>query len=501
MPSRSRRAVRATGRLATGTAKRALLALSYGLAGALVILVAVGAAALNSRPDLKVWHTADLDAEFTAESPVRSLGEYLELEERLFAELDREVCDRIDPEDTHSINRYHRGSLADPGIWPRNWNRTFELAVDDPAAGVLLLHGMSDSPYSLRRLGGSLHDAGAWVVGLRLPGHGTAPSGLVTAEWEDMAAAVRLAMARIAEKAAGRPLFIVGYSNGGALAVEYALSRLEDSSFPAVEGLILVSPAVGVSPVAAFAVWQGRLGRILGLRKLAWNSILPEYDPFKYGSFAVNAGHQVYRLTKEIRARLQRLGGAGRLTRFPPVLAFQSAVDATVSTPALVEVLFRGLPEGGHELVLFDINRIAGIEHLLTSDPGPGIESLLADADATFTFSLVTKRGAGDREVVVRSRRPGERRLEVTETDLRWPKGVYSLSHVALPFREDDPVYGRSPPQESPGIRLGDIAYRGEKGVLRVSGDERLRLRWNPFYGYLQGRLLGFVGLQGRPRY
>ena len=43
---------------------------------------------------------------------------------------------------------------------------------------MLLLHGYSDSPYSLRGFGAMMRDAGAHVVGLRIPGHGTAPSAL-----------------------------------------------------------------------------------------------------------------------------------------------------------------------------------------------------------------------------------------------------------------------------------------------------------------------------------
>ena len=46
---------------------------------------------------------------------------------------------------------------------------------------------MSDSPYSLRAIGQSLNQQHFWVVGLRLPGHGTAPSGLLSIHWEDMA--------------------------------------------------------------------------------------------------------------------------------------------------------------------------------------------------------------------------------------------------------------------------------------------------------------------------
>ena len=70
-------------------------------------------------------------------------------------------------------------------------HRTYELSGPEPVAVVLLLHGMSDSPYSLRHLGERLSASGMRVLGLRVPGHGTAPSGLVHVQWQDMAAAVK----------------------------------------------------------------------------------------------------------------------------------------------------------------------------------------------------------------------------------------------------------------------------------------------------------------------
>ena len=39
-------------------------------------------------------------------------------------------------------------------------------------------------------------------------------------------------------------------------------------------------------------------------------------------------------------------------------------------------------------------------------------------------------------------------------------------------------------------------AARGERGVLRISPGDMLRIRWNPFYSYLEGRVLEFVGLE-----
>jgi hypothetical protein len=71
---------------------------------------------------------------------------------------------------------------------------------------------------------------------------------------------------------------------------------------------------------------------------------------------------------------------------------------------------------------------------------------------------------------------------------------VYSLSHVALPFREDDPLYGHLHPERSPGIQVGGASLRGERGVLRIGAAALLRLTWNPFYPWLEERVLAFTG-------
>ena len=475
-----------------------LKALAYSLAGGLIVLIAVFVVYLESRPDLSVWHTTVLEAEYTEDAPIDDFTTYLALEERLFKQLDERIYAKTKSEQPSPSNRYQRGSLSDPERWTPNWNRSYELTTDAPTAGVLLLHGLSDSPYSLRSLATRLHQAGAWVVGLRVPGHGTVPSGLVEVRWQDMAAAVRLAMRHLHQQAPGQPLSIVGYSNGGALAVYYTLETLTDSRLPTVSRLVLLSPEIGVSPVAALAVWQARIGHLLGLEKLAWNAILPEYDPFKYNSFAVNAGDLAYRMTRAIQTRLAQLAKQDALAPFPPVLAFQSVVDATVSAPALVQGLFAQLPAGEHELVLFDINRVSGIAPLLRADPKDGIEALLKQPNLPFAVSLVSNENEHSEGVVVGFKKAGSAELNQQSSGLQWPRGVYSLSHVALPFPPDDPLYGGGQATASPGIQLGRLALRGERGVLWVGAADMLRLRWNPFYPYLEQRLLEFVGLDAR---
>ena len=462
---------------------RKLLRISlYTMFGGIVALLIVGILFLENRPDLRPWHVVELDEEFTADRALQTLDDYLALEERLFAELDHEVYQVPVGDDSDLLNRFTRSSLADPRRWPTNWNRTFVLENDSPKAGVLLLHGMSDSPYSLRRIGQILHEQGATVIGLRMPGHGTAPAGLVEVRWQDMAALVPIAMRDLRERIGEAPLYMIGYSTGAALAVEYALSALVDDTLPKSAGLVLVSPAIGVTSLAALAVWQARIGHLLGLEKLAWNSILPEYDPFKYNSFAVNAGDQVFRLTRAIRAALDNPSVQARLEAMPPILAFQSVVDATVSTPALVAGLFDRLPlVGGHELVLFDINRSAEMELLMNGDPTATVEAVIRDSDRIHALTVIRNKTPGDPSAIAQH---WSTEGTMTEADLglQWAQGIYSLSHVALPFDTLDPLYGMYPAAGGTDLHLGKIALRGERGVLKLSPADMLRQRSNPFF-------------------
>jgi len=479
----------------------ALRAAGYTLLGAVVVVLAGFAYYVRGQPELSVWHRAQLDEEFSADSEISDFAGYLALEERLFAQLDAQVYAQVPTGQEQLLNRYSRGSLADPGRWPTPWNRSFERRNAAPRAGVLLLHGLSDSPYSLRALGERLATAQAWVVGLRVPGHGTAPSGLTTVRWQDMSAAVALAARHLRGAVGDAPLYLVGYSNGGALAVEYALSALADASLPRPRGIVLMSPEIGIARVAALARWQERLGRALGLETLAWTSIEPEYDPFKYNSFSTNAADLAHRITARIQEQLAALDGTAKLSEMPRILAFQSAVDATVTAPALVENLLARLPAAENELVLFDINRRAGIEPMLAKDPRAMFGPMLLERELGFDLTLVTNASAGSSDVVAKHKRHGDLALTASAVLGRWPPGVYSLAHIALPFSPEDPLYGGPHAAESPGLQLGNVALRGERGVLRVSGGTLLRMHWNPFYPHLETRVLEFMGLEpeGRP--
>ena len=56
------------------------------------------------------------------------------------------------------------------------------------------MHGLTDSPYSMRAVAELLREQGFYTLALRMPGHGTVPAGLIDADWEDWLAAVRMGM-------------------------------------------------------------------------------------------------------------------------------------------------------------------------------------------------------------------------------------------------------------------------------------------------------------------
>lgn len=475
--------------------RKLLWGLGFALAGVVAAGFAVYALYIDRLPELSRWHTTVLQNEFHAGGDTRTWAQWLAREDKLFAELKQGIYAHPQPAEGRAVARYSAGALADPTKEARDWNRSFELIAPQARGGVLLIHGLSDSPYSLRSLAEQMHAAGWTVVALRLPGHGTLPSGLRDVRWQDWAAALRIAARHLHDLVGNRPMLLAGYSTGAALGLEYALSRLQGEDLPALAGMVLISPAIEVSPSAQFAVWQARAARWLGIPKLEWTDVEPEYDPYKYNSFTVNAGDQVWRLTQRIQGQLDSLGRGGPVAGVPPLLAFQSVADATVSTPAVVFKLMARLASEGHELVLYDLNRHAEARPFYRPAALEVRNHLLEGAPLPFTVSVLANAGPASSEITELRRRAGQSERRERATGLAWPFGVFSLSHVALPFAPDDSVYGAAPPASSTLPYLGRIELQGERGLLSVPESALLRLRHNPFHAYQAERVQRFADL------
>jgi hypothetical protein len=302
-------------------------------------------------------------------------------------------------------------------------------------------------------------------------------------------------MGHLADALPGRPVHVIGYSTGAALALDYSLDAREGLRAPGPASLVLVSPAIGITRAAALTPWLDRLSHLPGLEQLGWTSVLPEFDPFNFNSFAANSSVQVHRMTRSVASRIRAMSGSGPIAGFPPTLVLLSAVDATVSPDAAVDNLLAHLAPGDHELLLYDINRFALKSPLIVSDPGPLIGRLVGDASLPFALTLITNESPESRLAVALRKAPlSEVAEDVVPLGVPWPDDVISLSHVDLPFPPDDPLYGRYPPEDPGAVFLGQLAIRGERGVLKIPGQWLLRLRHNPFYDYQEQRVLDWIG-------
>jgi len=444
------------------------------------------------RAPLELWHTY-IPSELQGKAlDGASWADYLQAEERIFADVRREVSDKLDVSEQVPFNRYFADSPVDPEHFKQDWNRSYELEPQgEPRGAVVLLHGLTDSPYSLRHIARSYRDHGFLVIAIRLPAHGTVPAALTDVEWQDWLAATRLAV-REARRRTGpaAQLHLVGFSNGGALALKYALDAIEDKQLARPDRLVLISPMVGITRFARFAGLAGLPAVLPRFAKAAWLSIMPEFNPFKYNSFPVNGARQSYLLTQALQQQIGALADAKRLDDLAPILTFQSIIDFTVSTRAIITSLYGRLPANGSELVLFDLNRSAKFGQLLRVASATALSRLLPPPPRAFRSTIIANANDNSSEAVVRVTEPGAVEETSRNLGLAFPPGVFSLSHVALPFPITDSLYGLEPdPAEDFGVNLGAIAPRGERGTLLVSLDSLLRMSSNPFYPYLIERI------------
>jgi alpha-beta hydrolase superfamily lysophospholipase len=461
-----------------------------------VVVVAVLGWAFNSRtmPDLHVWHTAELPSAFTRRDieAMAGLADYLAREDQLFEELQTLVYDRVEEADRLTFNRYNRGSRTDPTSFTQDFNRTYELAPEgDVVCGALLVHGLTDAPYSMRHLAEKYVSEGCYALVMRMPGHGTSPQGLKHIEWRDWRAAVALGARAVRDRIGDTaPLFLAGYSNGGGLVLGHALDALDDEDLVRADGLMLFSPMIGVTPLSRLAGLGTVLTHLDFFEKFAWLSVLPEYDPYKYNSFPKNAGYQTFLVTAALRDRLLELEASDRLSEIPPVLTFQSLVDATVSTPAVVNELYARLRTPGSELVLFDLNRSSSLGPFLRVDHRQFVEDLLLGEKQPYDITLIGNLDKSSRAVGARHRRAQQDEIEKVNLNLSWPMALYSLAHVAIVFPPEDEFYGTAEASAAAGVfNLGSLNPRGERGVTSVPVADLVRLRHNPFFEYMAERV------------
>jgi hypothetical protein len=85
------------------------------------------------------------------------------------------------------------------------------------------------------------------------------------------------------------------------------LDAREGPSLPRPAHLVLVSPAIGVTRLAAIGRIRTGLSEVPGFGRAAWQLIEPELDPYKYRSFPFHAAGTTQKLTSTLTRRVTRL--------------------------------------------------------------------------------------------------------------------------------------------------------------------------------------------------
>ncbi|NNM80711.1 MAG: hypothetical protein HKM01_09740, partial [Gallionella sp.] len=191
--------------------------------------------------------------------------------------------------------------------------------------GILLTHGLTDSPYFMRHLANFFAEQGFLVLAILLPGHGTQPGDLLDVEWREWAQAVAYGTECLAREA--DEVYLGGLSTGATLSVYQSMKDAR------VRGLFLFSPALKITRRAAYAKMHKLYSWFRPAAK--WVTIQPDADCYKYESFPKNGAAQMHALTHAV----QTLSRGKSLDT--PIFAVASADDATVHATATLDFMAR----------------------------------------------------------------------------------------------------------------------------------------------------------------
>lgn len=224
-------------------------------------------------------------------------------------------------------------------------NSPFELAPAGAAAagrekkyrrGILLTHGLSDSPYFMRHLAEFFQSQGFRVLAVLLPGHGTLPGDMLDIKWQEWLKTVAYGTDKLAAEV--DVVYLGGYSAGGALSI---YQSLQDKR---IRGLFLFAPALDITHKAAFANWHKLLSWLFP--RLKWLDIKPDKDLYKYESFANNTAAQMYALTLALHAKLRSY------ELNIPIFTVASEDDKTVKTSVTLEFML-GQSNPANQMIVY----------------------------------------------------------------------------------------------------------------------------------------------------
>lgn len=198
---------------------------------------------------------------------------------------------------------------------------------DGGAVGVLVCHGFTGSPRTVRPWAEHLASAGLTVRAPRLPGHGTTWQDLARTGWQDWYGEVDRAFAELSARC--DQVFVAGLSMGACLAL-----RLAQTQGGKVSGIVVVNPSL--APDTKLFLLAPVLKHVVpSLPGIAGDIKKPGADEGGYRRIPVKAAATL--------PALWQLTGRHLSEVTQPLLVYRSAVDHVVG-PASMRVLTAALP-------------------------------------------------------------------------------------------------------------------------------------------------------------
>jgi len=185
---------------------------------------------------------------------------------------------------------------------------------DGGPVGVLLCHGFTGSPASMRPWADYLADRGASVSVPRLPGHGTTVKEMQGTRWIDWYAEEQRALLDLADRCSD--VFVMGLSMGGTLAL-----RLAEQHPEIVRGLVLVNPALRSDNKVLLALPALRLV-VPSVKGLSNDIAKPGQDEVAYDRTPLKPLYSLTKFWRIVTADLDEVSA--------PLLVFRSAQDHVV---------------------------------------------------------------------------------------------------------------------------------------------------------------------------
>ncbi|HCA87514.1 MAG TPA: esterase [Streptomyces sp.] len=213
--------------------------------------------------------------------------------------------------------------------------------------GVLLCHGFTGSPQSLRPWAEFLAGRGFTVSLPLLPGHGTRWEDMQLTGWQDWYAEVDRELRALTARC--EQVFVCGLSMGGALAL-----RLAAEHGGAVSGVVVVNPANKVHGLSAYALPVAR-HLVRTTKGLASDIAKERIQEAAYDRVPLHAAHSLRNFLRLLDAELPQVT--------QPVLLLRSPQDHVVPPADSARILSRISSTDVTETLLERSYHVATLDH------------------------------------------------------------------------------------------------------------------------------------------